>query len=123
MLFMRVVIAALFVQIYGISGGYSGFHDPDKPVIELDNATNLEFLQHRAGSILGCSAGGFDINKIMDFLISKEVGASVVMLLHHNTKQIRLVCTIVIMRLHVSHRIYSFTVVYSDGTCCIRGID
>jgi hypothetical protein len=68
--------AALPAQIYGISGGYSGFHDPDKPVIELDNATNLEFLQHRAGSILGCSAGGFDINKIMDFLITKEVSFS-----------------------------------------------
>jgi hypothetical protein len=100
----------MHAQIYGISGGYSGFHDPDKPVIELDSATNLEFLQHRAGSILGCSAGGFDINKIMDFLISKEVSATASS------------CVSVIES--TQHKLFSTCVycVYREIACCIIAI-
>lgn len=60
-------------KVWGIRGGYSGFHDPSLPPIELTAAKNLEFLQHRAGSILGCSTGGFDIAKIMQFLREKEI--------------------------------------------------
>jgi 6-phosphofructokinase 1 len=63
------------LQIYGVCGGYSGFSpDSPKPVIELDKATNLDGLQHRAGSILGCTAEGvFDLKAIMQFLAENNV--------------------------------------------------
>eukprot|EP00611_Tribonema_gayanum_P027180 TRINITY_DN6637_c0_g1_i1.p1 TRINITY_DN6637_c0_g1~~TRINITY_DN6637_c0_g1_i1.p1 ORF type:complete len:491 (+),score=176.63 TRINITY_DN6637_c0_g1_i1:136-1608(+) len=64
-------------KVYGVRGGWGGFHNPQTPVIELhDDASDVsgrESLQHRAGSILGCAAGGFDLYKIMDFIKRKEI--------------------------------------------------
>lgn len=59
-------------KVWGICGGYSGFFDPAQPPIDLDQA-DLEFLQHKPGSILGCSSGPFDIEKIMDFIEQKQI--------------------------------------------------
>eukprot|EP00611_Tribonema_gayanum_P031998 TRINITY_DN93_c0_g2_i1.p1 TRINITY_DN93_c0_g2~~TRINITY_DN93_c0_g2_i1.p1 ORF type:complete len:506 (-),score=167.86 TRINITY_DN93_c0_g2_i1:425-1804(-) len=60
-------------KIYGIRGGWGGFWDPEKPPIQLCQSKDLEFLQSRAGSILGCSVGGFDVKKIMQFLMDKQI--------------------------------------------------
>eukprot|EP00612_Vaucheria_litorea_P003983 CAMPEP_0171462748 /NCGR_PEP_ID=MMETSP0945-20130129/6655_1 /TAXON_ID=109269 /ORGANISM="Vaucheria litorea, Strain CCMP2940" /LENGTH=443 /DNA_ID=CAMNT_0011989323 /DNA_START=138 /DNA_END=1469 /DNA_ORIENTATION=- len=60
-------------KIYGIQGGWGGFHDEEKPYIDLYSASNLQFLQHRAGSILGCATGGFDLEKIMTFIEENEI--------------------------------------------------
>ena len=62
--------------VYGIQGGYQGFHDhPEnehlKPIV-LTPAL-VENIHHSGGTCLGSSRGGFDLDKILDFLHAKNI--------------------------------------------------
>lgn len=54
-------------KVYGVRGGYKGFYDPALPPIEL-TPTVVENIHHSGGTILGSSRGGFDLDKILQFL-------------------------------------------------------
>lgn len=59
--------------IYGIQGGYRGFHDFESyPPIELTPEL-VQNIHHEGGTVLGSSRGGFDLDKICDFLQSRNV--------------------------------------------------
>ena len=58
--------------VYGIVGGYKGFYDPATPPIIL-TAESVENIHHEGGTILGSSRGGFDIDKICEFIQSKNI--------------------------------------------------
>jgi 6-phosphofructokinase 1 len=69
-------------QLWGIRGGYNGFHDSTTPPILLSGGAKGDSgpagqwqvgLQHQGGSILGSSRGGFDLNKIMEFIQEKDI--------------------------------------------------
>jgi 6-phosphofructokinase 1 len=60
-------------KCWGIQGGYNGFHD-------FDNYRPFELtpelvanIHHEGGTVLGSSRGGFDLDKILDFLKSKKI--------------------------------------------------
>jgi 6-phosphofructokinase 1 len=58
--------------VYGITGGFNGFHMPEyKPVI-LTNEI-VENIHHEGGTILRSSRGGFDLEKTIQFLKDKEI--------------------------------------------------
>jgi 6-phosphofructokinase 1 len=60
--------------VYGIQGGFRGFHDPSQhlqPII-LTPAL-VENIHHEGGTCLGSSRGGFDLDKILDFLHDKKI--------------------------------------------------
>jgi len=60
-------------KIYGIQGGYRGFHDFEQfPPIELSPEL-VQNIHHEGGTVLGSSRGGFDIEKIVTFLKEKNV--------------------------------------------------
>jgi hypothetical protein len=59
-------------KCYGIVGGYAGFYDPKTPPIELTPAT-VRHIHNQGGTILGSSRGGFDIDKIVDFIKKKNI--------------------------------------------------
>jgi 6-phosphofructokinase 1 len=56
----------------GIRGGYKGFYDKHLPPIEL-NKTWVNEIHHMGGTVLGSSRGGFDIDKIMNFLKTRKI--------------------------------------------------
>lgn len=59
-------------KVYGIQGGFRGFHDPNCPPILL--TTDLvENIHHEGGTMLGSSRGGFDIEKIFDFVAKYDI--------------------------------------------------
>eukprot|EP00536_Pseudo-nitzschia_multiseries_P008265 jgi/Psemu1/257035/estExt_Genewise1Plus.C_2080027 len=60
-------------NVWGIRGGYRGFWDFEnyKPVqLTPDLVANIH---HEGGTVLGSSRGGFDLEKILDFLKSKKI--------------------------------------------------
>ena len=59
-------------KVYGIQGGYAGFDNPDLPPIELTMEV-VEDIHHRGGTVLSSSRGGFDIDKIMKFIQTKNI--------------------------------------------------
>jgi 6-phosphofructokinase 1 len=59
-------------KVYGIVGGYKGFYDPKTPPIVL-TPENVENIHHEGGTILGSSRGGFDMDKILAFIKSKDI--------------------------------------------------
>eukprot|EP00571_Detonula_confervacea_P013653 CAMPEP_0172310932 /NCGR_PEP_ID=MMETSP1058-20130122/13241_1 /TAXON_ID=83371 /ORGANISM="Detonula confervacea, Strain CCMP 353" /LENGTH=531 /DNA_ID=CAMNT_0013023943 /DNA_START=33 /DNA_END=1628 /DNA_ORIENTATION=- len=59
-------------KVHGIQGGYRGFYDPKLPPINL-TAESVENIHHEGGTILGSSRGGFDIDKICEFLQSRNI--------------------------------------------------
>ncbi|CAN0147665.1 unnamed protein product [Ectocarpus sp. 6 AP-2014] len=59
-------------KVYGIRGGFAGFYDEATPAVEL-TSEGVEFLQHQPGSVLGSSRGGFDLDKIIKFLVDNKV--------------------------------------------------
>ena len=59
-------------KCYGIVGGYSGFYDPKTPPIELTPDT-VRHIHNKGGTMLGSSRGGFDIDKIVDFIKKKNI--------------------------------------------------
>eukprot|EP00985_Skeletonema_marinoi_P015961 scaffold8430_cov122-Skeletonema_marinoi.AAC.3 len=59
-------------KCYGIVGGYSGFYDPKTPPIELTPDT-VRHIHNKGGTMLGSSRGGFDIDKIVEFIKKKDI--------------------------------------------------
>jgi len=59
-------------KVYGIVGGYKGFYDPKFPPLDL-TPESVENIHHGGGTILGSSRGGFDIDKICEFIESKDI--------------------------------------------------
>ena len=58
--------------VYGIQGGYRGFYDETLPTIQLTPSL-VENIHHVGGTVLGSSRGGFDLDKILDFLHQKKI--------------------------------------------------
>lgn len=59
-------------KVYGIVGGYKGFYDPATPPIVL-TPESVEDIHHEGGTILSSSRGGFDMDKIVEFIKSKNI--------------------------------------------------
>jgi 6-phosphofructokinase 1 len=59
-------------KVYGIQGGFRGFHDPKCPPILL-TIDLVENIHHEGGTMLGSSRGGFDIEKIFDFVTKYDI--------------------------------------------------
>jgi 6-phosphofructokinase 1 len=58
--------------VYGIMGGFNGFHDAQFEPVLLTNDM-VANIHHDGGTILRSSRGGFEIDKILDFLKSKNI--------------------------------------------------
>ncbi|KAL7565876.1 hypothetical protein ACA910_021467 [Epithemia clementina (nom. ined.)] len=60
-------------HVWGIRGGFHGFHDlPEfQPVLLTDEM--VQDIHHEGGTILRSSRGGFDIDKIIQFLHDKKI--------------------------------------------------
>jgi 6-phosphofructokinase 1 len=61
-------------KVYGIRGGFHGFamENPDYDPVLLTNEI-VENIHHEGGTILRSSRGGFDIDKIIDFLKGRDI--------------------------------------------------
>ena len=62
-------------QVWGVRGGYHGFHtdaDPEFAPILL-TADMVEDIHHEGGTVLRSSRGGFDVDKIIDFLQKRNI--------------------------------------------------
>lgn len=59
-------------NVIGVRGGYNGMTDPAYEPIEL-TIEAVDMCHHIGGSILGSSRGGFDANKIVDFLLKHGI--------------------------------------------------
>lgn len=61
-------------KVYGIRGGFRGFRmeDPDYDPVLLTNEL-VEDIHHDGGTVLKSSRGGFDIDKILNFLTSYDI--------------------------------------------------
>jgi 6-phosphofructokinase 1 len=58
--------------VYGITGGFNGFHMPEYEPVILTNEI-VENIHHDGGTILRSSRGGFDLELIMQFLKEKDI--------------------------------------------------
>ena len=60
--------------VYGVRGGFNGFRgdNPDYDPVVLTNEL-VENIHHEGGTVLRSSRGGFDIDKIIDFLTSRDI--------------------------------------------------
>eukprot|EP00521_Asterionellopsis_glacialis_P008430 CAMPEP_0195285968 /NCGR_PEP_ID=MMETSP0707-20130614/3608_1 /TAXON_ID=33640 /ORGANISM="Asterionellopsis glacialis, Strain CCMP134" /LENGTH=634 /DNA_ID=CAMNT_0040345545 /DNA_START=209 /DNA_END=2113 /DNA_ORIENTATION=+ len=59
-------------KVYGITGGFNGFHDPDYPPVHLTNDL-VENIHHEGGTVLRSGRGGFDIVKILEFIQDHDI--------------------------------------------------
>jgi 6-phosphofructokinase 1 len=60
-------------SVYGIQGGYHGFFDFERyPPIMLTPEL-VHGIHHEGGTVLGSSRGGFDLDKILEFLETKKI--------------------------------------------------
>ena len=59
-------------KVYGITGGFNGFHQADYPPVLLTNEM-VENIHHEGGTILRSSRGGFDIDAIIAFLKERNI--------------------------------------------------
>lgn len=59
-------------NIIGVRGGYNGMTDPSYEPIQL-TIECVEACHHVGGSILGSSRGGFDVEKIINFLLAHRI--------------------------------------------------
>ncbi|CAB1107423.1 unnamed protein product [Ectocarpus sp. CCAP 1310/34] len=59
-------------KVFGIVGGFAGFWDENHPPKEM-SVKDVELIQHEGGSILGSARGGFDLDKIIDFINKKKI--------------------------------------------------
>jgi len=60
--------------VYGIQGGFRGFHDPSPTIQPLILTPELvENIHHEGGTVLGSSRGGFDLEKIIHFIQAKKI--------------------------------------------------
>jgi len=74
---IRELVHALYYlyganTVFGITGGFHGFHDPLYPPIVLTNDL-VENIHHDGGTILRSSRGGFDMDKILAFLEKHDI--------------------------------------------------
>ena len=74
---IRELVHSLFFlyganKVYGITGGFHGFYKPEFQPILLTNEL-VENIHHDGGTILRSSRGGFDIDKIMQFLQENDI--------------------------------------------------
>mmetsp|Transcript_21683 Transcript_21683/g.49984 ORF Transcript_21683/g.49984 Transcript_21683/m.49984 type:complete len:565 (+) Transcript_21683:154-1848(+) len=59
-------------KVYGIQGGFRGFHDPNlQPLILTPEL--VDNIHHEGGTVLGSSRGGFDLDKILNFIQTKKI--------------------------------------------------
>lgn len=59
--------------IYGIRGGFNGFVDLEQyPPLEL-TPDLVEDIHHKGGTVLSSSRGGFDLDKIIDFVKKRKI--------------------------------------------------
>ena len=60
--------------VYGIQGGYRGFHGED-PLLEPIPLTPalVDNIHYQGGTVLGSSRGGFDLDKILKFIHEKKI--------------------------------------------------
>ena len=56
--------------IYGIKFGYRGFYEHDWEEL---SPTKVKNIHHLGGTTLGSSRGGFNLDKIMDSILSKGI--------------------------------------------------
>lgn len=59
-------------QVWGVTGGFNGFHNPDYQPILLTNEV-VENIHHEGGSALTTSRGGLDIDKTLEFLQARNI--------------------------------------------------
>ena len=59
-------------RVYGIRGGFKGFHDPALPPLIL-TMDIVENIHHEGGTFLGSSRGGFEMDKILAFIKAKNI--------------------------------------------------
>jgi 6-phosphofructokinase 1 len=59
-------------KVYGITGGFHGFYKADYQPILLTNEL-VENIHHDGGTVLRSSRGGFDIDKILQFLRDYDI--------------------------------------------------
>lgn len=59
-------------KVWGIRGGYAGFYEADLPPFEL-TPKFVENIHHSGGTVLASSRGGFDLDKIIEFLKKYEI--------------------------------------------------
>ena len=59
-------------KVYGIRGGYWGFHQDGEPPIDLTH-TSVSGIQHLGGTVLGSARGGYDLDKILSFCKLYEI--------------------------------------------------
>ncbi|KAK4532244.1 hypothetical protein CCYA_CCYA11G3101 [Cyanidiococcus yangmingshanensis] len=57
-------------EIYGVQMGYRGFYAPDLNTVPLSDEF-VKGIQHRGGSILGSTRGGFELSLIVDSIASR----------------------------------------------------
>jgi len=58
--------------VYGVRGGYHGFADDGEEPIVLTTEL-VEDIHHEGGTILRTSRGGFDMEKIINFLTKYKI--------------------------------------------------
>jgi len=58
--------------VWGVRGGYKGFYDESLPPIDLGRGA-VDDIHHMGGTVLGSSRGGFDIDKIINFLKQRRI--------------------------------------------------
>ena len=59
-------------EIWGVTGGWNGFVNPDYPPVLLTNEW-VETIHHSGGSALKTSRGGLDVEKVVEFLTAREI--------------------------------------------------
>ena len=59
-------------KVYGITGGFHGFYKDDYQPVLLTNEL-VENIHHDGGTVLRSSRGGFDIDKILQFLRDYDI--------------------------------------------------
>jgi len=69
---MITPVVAIVVIRWLCRGGYGGFHDEHRKPIML-TPDMVDQIHHEGGTILGSSRGGFDIDKIIDFLNENDI--------------------------------------------------
>ena len=62
-------------QVWGVRGGYHGFHESGDPDFEpvLLTPERVEDIHHEGGTVLRSSRGGFDLDKILEFLAKRNI--------------------------------------------------
>lgn len=60
-------------KVYGIQGGFRGFYDFDNYAPIQLTPELVASIHHVGGTVLGSSRGGFDLEKILNFLKAKKI--------------------------------------------------